>query len=103
MLLRSRFPGGSAMTTTPDQPIRAVPDVAENEPSVAELQERVQELERQLKKATKSSRKDAALRPYQVELLKLQDHLEEENTRMIVVFEGRDAAGKGGTIRRVTR
>jgi polyphosphate kinase 2 len=43
------------------------------------------------------------LRPYQVELLKLQKHLEATNGRMIVLFEGRDAAGKGGTIRRVTR
>lgn len=43
------------------------------------------------------------LKPYQAELLKLQRYLEDENRRMIVVFEGRDAAGKGGTIRRVTR
>ena len=43
------------------------------------------------------------LKPYQAELLKLQHYLEEENRRMIVLFEGRDAAGKGGTIRRVTR
>lgn len=43
------------------------------------------------------------LKPYQVELLKLQRYLEAENRRMIVLFEGRDAAGKGGTIRRVTR
>ena len=43
------------------------------------------------------------LQPFQVELLKLQDHLERHNKKMIVLFEGRDAAGKGGTIRRVTR
>jgi polyphosphate kinase 2 len=36
-------------------------------------------------------------------LLKLQRHLEREEIRMIVIFEGRDAAGKGGTIRRLTR
>jgi polyphosphate kinase 2 len=42
-------------------------------------------------------------RPWQIELLKLQRHLENENLRMIVLFEGRDAAGKGGAIRRVTR
>ena len=44
-----------------------------------------------------------ALQPFQVELLKLQRHLERHNKKMIVLFEGRDAAGKGGTIRRVTR
>ncbi|MFI7600372.1 polyphosphate kinase 2 [Actinoplanes sp. NPDC049681] len=46
---------------------------------------------------------DHCLRPWQVELLKLQRHLEAEDLRMIVLFEGRDAAGKGGAIRRVTR
>jgi polyphosphate kinase len=43
------------------------------------------------------------LRPLQVELLKMQQHLESERLRMIVLFEGRDAAGKGGAIRRVAR
>jgi len=47
--------------------------------------------------------KDAPLRPYQIELLKLQRHLEQKKIPMIVVFEGRDASGKGGTIRRITR
>lgn len=43
------------------------------------------------------------LKPYQAELIHLQKHLEETGKRMIILFEGRDAAGKGGTIRRVTR
>ena len=43
------------------------------------------------------------LKPYQVELLKLQRYLEDENRRMIVLFEGRDAAGKGGVIKRITQ
>ncbi len=46
---------------------------------------------------------DLQLVPYQIELLKLQRHIERTNERFIVLFEGRDAAGKGGTIRRVTR
>jgi len=51
-----------------------------------------------------SKRKDEqALKPYQAELIKLQKHLENTNQKMIILFEGRDAAGKGGTIRRVTR
>jgi polyphosphate kinase 2 len=53
-----------------------------------------------LKRKLKSDRQ---LRPWQVELLKLQRYLEDEGLRMIVLFEGRDAAGKGGAIRRVTR
>ncbi|TLS66573.1 polyphosphate kinase 2 [Mariprofundus erugo] len=43
------------------------------------------------------------LKPYQAELIQLQQHLEQTNKRMIILFEGRDAAGKGGTIRSVTR
>lgn len=43
------------------------------------------------------------LKPFQAEIIKLQQHLEKSKQRMIILFEGRDAAGKGGTIRRVTR
>jgi len=47
--------------------------------------------------------REQRLGPYQVELLKLQRHLETNKKKMVVLFEGRDAAGKGGAIRRVTR
>ena len=43
------------------------------------------------------------LKNYQIELIKLQNYLEAENKRMIILFEGRDASGKGGAIRRITR
>jgi len=43
------------------------------------------------------------LKPLQAELIKLQKHLEETNKKMMILFEGRDASGKGGTIRRTTR
>lgn len=43
------------------------------------------------------------LKPYQAELIKLQKHLERVGKKMIILFDGRDASGKGGTIRRVTR
>ncbi len=48
-------------------------------------------------------RQEKSLKPYQAEMIQLQKYLEETKTRMIIVFEGRDAAGKGGTIRRVSR
>ncbi len=41
--------------------------------------------------------------PYQIELLKLQKHLELTGKKIIILFDGRDASGKGGTIRRITR
>ncbi len=56
-----------------------------------------------VKKAVQRRKREIALKPYQAELIKLQKHLEETNKKMIILFEGRDAAGKGGTIRRVTR
>jgi len=40
------------------------------------------------------------LRLLQIELVKLQRHISNENMRVAVIFEGRDAAGKGGNIRR---
>jgi len=43
------------------------------------------------------------LKPYQAELIKMQVHLERTGKKMIILFDGRDASGKGGTIRRVTR
>jgi polyphosphate kinase 2 len=43
------------------------------------------------------------LKPFQAELIKLQQHLENTQKKMIILFDGRDASGKGGTIRRVTR
>ncbi len=46
---------------------------------------------------------DMFLRPYQAELIKLQEHLERQQQKMIILIEGRDAAGKGGSIRRITR
>ena len=41
--------------------------------------------------------------PYQAELIKMQRHLERTGKKMVILFDGRDASGKGGTIRRVTR
>lgn len=38
------------------------------------------------------------LEPLQIEFLKLQAHIQKEGERLVVLLEGRDAAGKGGTI-----
>ncbi len=45
---------------------------------------------------------EKALRALQVELCVLQDWVKEHGARVIVVFEGRDAAGKGGVIKAIT-
>jgi polyphosphate kinase 2 len=41
-------------------------------------------------------------RPLQIELVKLQNWVKSTGQHIVVVFEGRDAAGKGGTIKRFT-
>ena len=38
----------------------------------------------------------------QIELLKLQTHIKKHSLKLLIIMEGRDAAGKGGTIKRIT-
>jgi polyphosphate kinase 2 len=85
-----------AATTPPARPVDIVAGYDQAVRELAALRHERTALGRKL-------RAEKRLRPWQVELLKLQRHLEEENLRMIVLFEGRDGAGKGGAIRRVTR
>ncbi|MEM1287625.1 MAG: polyphosphate kinase 2 [Pseudomonadota bacterium] len=49
-------------------------------------------------KRLKRSKYDERLEQLQIELVKLQQHIHETGLRLVVVFEGRDAAGKGGSI-----
>src|SRR6201987_5572557 len=53
-------------------------------------------------KRLKRKRYEKELRRLQAELCKLQDWVKYKGLRIMVVFEGRDAAGKGGTIRAIT-
>jgi polyphosphate kinase 2 (PPK2 family) len=46
---------------------------------------------------------DAELARLQIELVKLQEWIRHQGLKVAVIFEGRDAAGKGGTIKRITR
>ena len=45
---------------------------------------------------------ESELKKLQVELMKLQLHIKKTGMRVLAIFEGRDAAGKGGTIKRIT-
>ena len=51
----------------------------------------------------KKYKQEDSLKPYQAELLQMQKYLENTGKRMLILFEGRGASGKGGAIRRVTR
>ena len=53
-----------------------------------------------IKKETVEYEKELA--KLQVELLKFQNHVKDKGLKILMIFEGRDAAGKGGTIKRIT-
>src|ERR1700739_3742767 len=53
-------------------------------------------------KSLKRKRYEKELRDLQSELCRLQDWVKHKGLRVMVVFEGRDAAGKGGTIKAIT-
>jgi polyphosphate kinase len=55
-----------------------------------------------IEKPIKRKEYEKQLRKLQVDLCALQDWVKQEGLRVVVVFEGRDAAGKGGTIKAIT-
>ena len=64
----------------------------------------LKEIEFKSSKYEKISFKDyeTLLERYQIELLKLQKFVKERGLKILILMEGRDAAGKGGTIKRLT-
>ncbi len=92
--------------------IRAVVERVEPLDDDASVIEQIRAVQEGLKKKDRKELTEAALtkyfrsevlKPYQAELIKLQQHLERTNRKAIILFDGRDASGKGGTIRRVVR
>ena len=55
------------------------------------------------KKKLKNKVYEAEIGKLQIELVKLQEWIKEQGLKVVVVFEGRDAAGKGGAIKRITQ
>ena len=55
------------------------------------------------KKNIKNKAYEKELARLQVELVKLQEWIKHKGLKVVVIFEGRDAAGKGGTIKRITQ
>ena len=54
-------------------------------------------------KKIKNKDYEKELAKLQIELVKLQEWIKHEGLRVVVIFEGRDAAGKGGVIKRITQ
>ena len=88
------------MTTYPNAVASALADFDLEDPVFPEALDAFQMQDggypyaKKLKRATYEAR----LRALQIELVKLQRHLQSHAARLVVLFEGRDAAGKGGAI-----
>jgi polyphosphate kinase len=67
----------------------AAPPAAEPKVSVSDKKISTKDYEEQMRKL-------------QIELVKLQEWIKHRGLKVVVIFEGRDAAGKGGTIKRIT-
>ena len=92
--------------------IRSVVKKIDSKRKIVPFDKQVQKVLKVLKKKDKEEIIKASLekyynseelKPYQAELIKMQKHLERTRKKMVILFDGRDASGKGGTIRRVTR
>jgi len=67
-----------------------------------ELLDLIEKKDKNIKSVLKRLRYEQELKNLQIELVKLQQWISHNNKRVIIIFEGRDAAGKGGNIRRFT-
>lgn len=57
---------------------------------------------RSKRRRLKRGKYEAELVSLEIELVKLQGYIQKEGLKVVVLFEGRDSAGKGGTIKRIT-
>jgi len=69
----------------------SIPDIKKKKPKKVQIWVKKETLEY-----------EQELTKLQIELLKLQNHVKEQGLKVLMIFEGRDAAGKGGTIKRIT-
>ncbi|NQV78472.1 MAG: polyphosphate kinase 2, partial [Lutibacter sp.] len=86
------------MAETPKLTIEDFEKVSSNK----ELLQIIKEKKISIDKVNKQLFYEEELRSLQVELVKLQRWVSKNKKRVVIIFEGRDAAGKGGTIRRFT-
>jgi len=93
-------------------PVKKVTKKVESKTKSSDPGKRVQKVSKPDKKKDKAEITKGALekyynsmdlKPYQAELIKMQRHMEKTGKKMVILFDGRDASGKGGTIRRITR
>ncbi|MCX7999707.1 MAG: polyphosphate kinase 2 [Leptospiraceae bacterium] len=85
-------------------------DDSEEEWEISEEEDNIEELEKFYSKSHSAIYKDGKKVSYlkeliklQVQLIKMQDWIKATGYKLVVIFEGRDAAGKGGVIKRITQ
>jgi polyphosphate kinase 2 (PPK2 family) len=109
---KKKHPAGRSVAEGSTSRIRTVVERIEPHSDAMPIVKQIQHVHDGMKKKDRNEVIDAALtkhfrsemlKPYQAELIKLQQHLEKTNKKAIILFDGRDASGKGGTIRRVVR
>ncbi len=75
-------------------------DTSNNENFLNNKKSKVKKVRIWVKKETLAYENE--LKSLQIELLKLQNYVKDKGLKVLMIFEGRDAAGKGGTIKRIT-
>lgn len=97
----SNAPNGAAPATVA-KPEAATATIAGKAPSVEEVRRAFESGEYPYKKKMSRTAYEAEKAKLQAELLKVQLWAQETGQKFVLLFEGRDAAGKGGTIKRFT-
>ncbi len=87
---------------SPDRDDRGSPP-AEAEKLTQQNKDKASNTETSKEKKLKKKVYEKELRRLQVELVKLQEWVKAQQLKVVVIFEGRDAAGKGGVIKRITQ
>lgn len=87
---------------TKSQKTKKVMPLTENEDGKGKPTEKQEEPKKKKRERINSKVYEAELARLQEELVKLQEWIKQKGLRVVVIFEGRDAAGKGGVISRIT-
>jgi len=101
-------PSGKTESAVELTSVKAEPEPAKSADQIFNESEPLQKVieqygSRNILKVVNAAVLEKSLKPFQAELILMQKYLEATKRRMIILFEGRDASGKGGTIRRVSR
>ena len=95
-IINEEFKNGEEIDT--QEKLKHKPENYQRERKI--LQEKGDKVQIWVKKETLEYEKE--LTKLQIELLKFQNYVKEKGLKVLMLFEGRDAAGKGGTIKRIT-